>query len=164
MFRVPPLPPGAGAHLSAYERIAAEAEQQVIRLYRVLYMEPRVGEDFAAKVTGISERGLVVSLRDEFVDGFLPLDALHDDVYRYDPGRGVAEGRRRGRRIGLGQPVVVKLGRADRLTQQLEFGWVAWGDTLPPAPSPKREGEAVTPPLARRRKSDKPGPLPGPPG
>lgn len=166
---IPPLPPDAGAHLSAYERIAADTEQQVIRLYRVLYMEPRVGEDFAAKVTGISERGLVVSLREEFVDGFLPLDGLHDDLYRHDPGRGVIEGRRHRRKVGLGQPVVVKLARADRLTQQLEFGWVAWGGPAGKAPSAREKETAATAPPAptpvmRRRKSDRTGPLPGPPG
>ncbi|HEX7927654.1 MAG TPA: VacB/RNase II family 3'-5' exoribonuclease, partial [bacterium] len=150
---VPPMPKDAGAHLSAFERIAADTEGQVIRLYRVLYMEPRVGEDFAAKVTGISERGLLVSLRDEFVDGFLPLDALRDDVYRFDARRNVIEGRRRQHKIGLGNRLTVKLVRADRLTQQLEFGWVAWGDSAakPPASDPS----------PHRRKNDQAKPLPG---
>jgi ribonuclease R len=148
---VPPMPSDAGAHLSAFERIAADTEGAVIRLYRVLYMEPRVGEDFAAKVTGISERGLFVSLRDEFVEGFLPLDTLRDDVYRFDAHRNVIEGRRRRHKIGLGNRLSVKLVRADRLTQKLEFSWVAWGDSAPKAPAMD--------PSPHRRKKDQAGPL-----
>ncbi|HUJ76335.1 MAG TPA: RNB domain-containing ribonuclease, partial [bacterium] len=48
---LPPLPDQAGAHCSAAERAAADLEQQVNRLYRVLYMEPRLGEAFAATLS-----------------------------------------------------------------------------------------------------------------
>jgi ribonuclease R len=164
--KAPPLPREAGGHLSAYERIAADTESQVARLYRVLYMEPRVGEDFAAKVTGLNERGLIVSLRDEFVDGFLPLDALHDDFYRFEPRRNVLEGRRHRRKVGLGTLVTVTLTRADRLTQQLEFAFGAWGvaatpgrPPAAPAPPPVLQPVFSPPGKPHRRRSDAPGPI-----
>jgi ribonuclease R len=156
--RKPPLPPGAGDHLSAFERIAADAEGQVGRLYRVLYMEPRLGEEFAGRVVGLSERGLNVALRDEFVEGYLPLDLLRDDHYRFDARRNVLEGSRRRQHIGLGQRLVLRLVKAERHTQQMEFAWVRWGWDDAPEDSP---GQAKPPhPKPRARPAAHPAPAP----
>lgn len=115
-----------GMHLSARERLAAEVEQQVARLYRVLYLEPSLGEEFPATVTGVSDKGLTISLRDEFIDSLLPTAALTDGDYRFDGERQVLVGRNR-RTVGIGQRLVVQLVRADRYAARLEFAFRRWG-------------------------------------
>jgi ribonuclease R len=121
------LPEEAGAHLSTRERTAGEAENRVRRLYKVLYMEPFLGESFPAQVTGLSAKGLWVSLRDHFAEGFVPLSLLPDDHYRFDAQRNVLRGRRRRREIRFGEQLTVQLARAERMTQELEFAFNAWG-------------------------------------
>jgi ribonuclease R len=124
--RPPALPLHAGLHLSVCERTAADAEQRVIRLYKVLYMEPRLGETFPATVSGVNERGLFLGLRDHPVDGLLPLDRIPGPRRRVDRQRNLllAGGKKP---VGLGDQVTVLLARTDRLAQQLEFAFVAWG-------------------------------------
>ncbi len=121
-----PVRADEGMYLSARERLAADVEQQVARLYRVLYLEPHLGEEFPAAVVSVAERGLAISLRDEFVEGFLPLDALTDDSYRFDRERQVLVARNRRQTVGFGQRLVAQLARADRLTQKLEFVLKRW--------------------------------------
>jgi ribonuclease R len=125
------LPPNSGEHLSDRERVAASAEQRVDKLFRVLMMEPYLGEVFAGTVTGVSEAGLWVDLTGHYVDGFLPVEALPHDHYRHDRERSVLRGQRHRREIGFGVPVTVRLVRADRHQQKLELGFEAWGE--PPA-------------------------------
>jgi ribonuclease R len=119
-------PENSGLQLSTCERTAGEAESRVKRLYRVLYMERFVGETFVGTVSGLNARGLWVTLNSHFVDGMLPLAMLPGDQYRFDPRRNVVQAVRGKRQIALAQRLTVQLVRAERLTQQLEFGFVAW--------------------------------------
>ncbi|MCZ6472706.1 MAG: ribonuclease R [SAR324 cluster bacterium] len=121
------LPGDAGMLLSARERTAAEAENRINRLYRVIYMEKFVGEEFSAEVTGLSRRGLFVALRAHYVEGLLPIDLLPRDQYRFDARSQVLRATRTRRMIGLGERLTVQLARAERITQQIEFAFVDWG-------------------------------------
>jgi ribonuclease R len=136
----PPPRPDVGMHLSARERLAADVEQQVARLYRVLYLEPSLGEEFPVTVTGVSEKGLTLSLRDEFIESLLPTSALSDSDYRFDRERQVLVGRNR-RHVGFGERLVVQLARADRYAARLEFAFRRWGWEAPQATQP---GKAKT--------------------
>ena len=122
----PPGRPDAGMYLSARERLAADVEGQVARLYRVLYLEPHLGEEFPATVVSVAERGLGIALRDEFVEGFLPMEALTDDAYRFDRERQALVGRNRRQVIAFGQRLVAQLVRADRMAQKLDFALKRW--------------------------------------
>jgi ribonuclease R len=143
----PRLPPQAGEHLSDRERIAASAEQRVDRLYRVLMMEPYLGEVFAGTVSGVSDAGLWVELSGHYVDGFLPIEALPRDRYRHDREHNVLRGQRNRREIGFGFPLTVRLARADRHQQKLELGFEGWGGT--------KTAEASKEPAAKPRRPAK---------
>lgn len=135
--------PSAGLHLSEKERSAADAETRAIRLYKVLYMEPRLGETFKALVSGVSARGLRLSLADPFVEGLLPVSLLPHDRYLRDPRRNVLRSSGEKQDIGFGERLTVQLARADRMTQELEFSFWDWGWEQPEdkkgGPPPKKK-------------------------
>jgi hypothetical protein len=108
-------------------------------LYRVLYMEPHLGEEFPATVTSVAERGIGISLRDEYVEGYLPLDSLTDDVYRFDRERQMVVARQRRQTIGFGQRLVAQLVKADRWAQRIEFIVKRWSWDAP-TPGEKSRG------------------------
>ena len=147
--RRPPftLAADAGLHTSLCERTAGEAEGRVVRLYKVLYLERRMGETFPATVRGVSERGLWVRLRDEPIDGLVPMAAIPIATPRYDRGRNRLITHGKQPNIGIGDQLRVTLARADRLTQQIEFAFLGWhwepghrADRQPPPPSAKGDG------------------------
>ncbi len=135
-----PLPSGAGSHLSDRERIAAAASQQVGKLFKVLVMQPSLGDTFRGTVTGVAERGIWVELEEPFVDGFLPLESLPFDRYQVDKERQSLRGLKSNREIRLGDRLAVQSARADPLTRTLEFGFLHWGweQRPPPAKQPAR--------------------------
>ncbi len=122
----PRLPHGAGGHLSDRERAADDAAGRVVKLYKVIYMEPHMGESFPGLVSGFVSRGLFVNLEEPLVDGFLPLDELPGD-WRLDARRGVLRGAKRKEAVKAGARITVQLVRADRLSQELEFAFAHWG-------------------------------------
>ena len=119
------LPDMAGLHLSTCERVAAEAEQRVGRLYKVLYMEPRVGEVFTGLVTGVSDRGVFLSLREHPVEGLLPINRLPGPEWRFNRERNELVSRGKPP-VRVGRLLSVRLERADRLTQTLDFSLERW--------------------------------------
>jgi ribonuclease R len=109
-------------------------------LFKVLMMEPHLGEIFPGTVVGLTESGLWVELSGWAVDALLPIDALPPDRYRLERGRNRLRGQRR-RPIALGDPLTVRLARADRRAQMLELSFEQWGwrETGPP-PRKERQG------------------------
>lgn len=135
------LPPDCGYRLSTRERTASEAEGRVNRLYKVIHMEPRLGQTFSATVIGQGKDGLWMRLRDEPVEGLLPHSEIPlagkggksttqhsaQQSSREDRNRkGRGRGRGKTQETPVGTRLTVSLTQADRLAQKLEFAFVRW--------------------------------------
>lgn len=110
----------AGEHLSRCERRAIELERDAQARMAVLFLHDRVGETFAATVSGVSASGLYVELAESGISGFVPVAALPDDYYLFDSRRFRLVGERSGRLYQLGDPLAVTLEEA-RLTGKRLF-------------------------------------------
>ncbi len=108
-------------HASEREVIAAEAERASIKYKMVEFMKERIGEEFEGHVSGLSEWGLFVELDETHIEGMSHLRDIEDDFYRFDAERYEIVGQRRGRRITLGDPVRIRVRRADLQKRQLDF-------------------------------------------
>ncbi|HVP39655.1 MAG TPA: VacB/RNase II family 3'-5' exoribonuclease, partial [Candidatus Saccharimonadales bacterium] len=100
---------------------AMNAEREAIQVKCVRFMEPRVGEEFPAVVTGMLRTGFFVELVDFPVEGMVRFAGLHDDHYVWEPERARFRGRRTGATVRLGDGLTVRLARADLEARQLEF-------------------------------------------
>jgi ribonuclease R len=69
---------------SRLERRAMLIEREVVDLYRAMLMRERVGEEFQASITGITEHGLFAAIESPSVDVFCRLAALPPDRYQTD--------------------------------------------------------------------------------
>ena len=70
-------------HLSSRERVAMEAEREILDRYRVRFMKDKIGEEFEGVVSGVTAFGFFVELKDIFVEGLVRVTSLHDDYYQY---------------------------------------------------------------------------------
>ncbi len=108
------------AHCSERERRAEEAEEESVRVKMAAFMKERLGEEWPALVTGVTNFGLFVQLPN-LVEGLVHVSTLTDDYYRTDE-RGIAlVGERTGRRFRLGDPVRVRVAGADPLKGTVDF-------------------------------------------
>lgn len=110
-----------GAITSAHERRAEEATRDVEAWLKCEYMLDHVGDVFDGVVTGVTNFGLFVQIRDLMVDGLVHVTNLPNDYYHYDASRQRMVGERSGRTFGLGEPMRVLVQRVDMETRKIDF-------------------------------------------
>lgn len=113
--------PSLAIHSSEREAGATEAERDSIKLKVVEFMSEKVGEEFEAVISGVSDRGLFVELKDTRAEGMVPIRALGDDYYVYDEKHYRIVGERTKAQYSLGDPIKVKLVDARILERELDF-------------------------------------------
>lgn len=105
--------PGIADHSSRRERIAMEAERDVVDAKKAAFMRDKVGQEFGGVITGVTAFGVFVQLDGIFVEGLVHVSSIEDDYYRYDEAAHALVGARRGRIFRLGDPVRVAVSRVD---------------------------------------------------
>ena len=105
---------------SRMERLAQEAEREVIKLKKVEYMEQFLGKSFTGVISGVTSWGIYVELENT-VEGMIPMNALLDDYYIFDEGNYQMVGQDSGRVFSLGQTLEVTVSRTDKLTRTIDF-------------------------------------------
>jgi ribonuclease R len=107
------LLPDIAFHSSRMERLADEAEREVMDAMRVWFMKDKVGEEFDAKIVNITPYGVKVRLKDFFVEGFLHVSYMTDDFYKYNERSISLTGRHTKRSFTIGKEVKVRIDRVD---------------------------------------------------
>lgn len=95
--------------LNVNERVAMEAEREILKRITVLFLSERVGEEFTGVISGIIDFGFFVEFNEVMAEGMVRLSSLDDDYYGYLPERQELVGERTGRSFRLGQTVTVRL-------------------------------------------------------
>jgi len=106
---------------SERERLADQAERELLDWKKVILMERQLGEAFEAIIIGVWKDGFNVELIDQFIEGFVPTSDIPDDYYQLHPGSRALIGRRSGRRFRLGDRLRVVLARVDHLLRRIYF-------------------------------------------
>ncbi len=110
-----------GEHISATERRAAAAERAAIERYRATLVAGAVGALFAARISGVAEFGLFVTLAESGATGLVPISTLPGDYYDRHEQVPRLVGRRFGRVFRLGDAAIVRLVEADAIGGRLVF-------------------------------------------
>ena len=116
------LLPDIAFHSSRMERLADEAEREVMDAMRVWFMKDKVGEEFDGMLVGVTPYGLRVRLKDFYVDGFIHVSYMTDDFYRYDERTVSLSGRNTGRRFRIGDALTVRVDKVDMEEREIIFG------------------------------------------
>jgi ribonuclease R len=108
-------------HLSNRERVAMEAEREILGRYRVRFMKDKIGEEFEGIISGVAAFGFFVELRDIFVEGLVRVTSLHDDYYQYHEKRYCLVGERTHKTFRIGDEVKVRVDRVDVERRHIDF-------------------------------------------
>jgi ribonuclease R len=95
----------AAAESSKKERAAMEVEREVSNLYRAIYMQTRIGEEFEGRITGMSSAGMYVSVDDPCVDVLITFDELGQDQFETDELELGVVGVRSGEKLMMGDRI-----------------------------------------------------------
>ena len=111
-------------HSSDMEQLAANAERASIKYKQVEYLGERLGQVYEGTISGVTEWGLYVEIKENKCEGLVPIRDLIDDYYEFDEKNYCLIGRRRHRRYQLGDTVTIQIARADLVKKQLDFALV----------------------------------------
>jgi ribonuclease R len=127
-------------HTSKRERVAMEAERDVIELKKVQFMQRHLGEEFNGFITGVTAFGFFVELEELFVEGLVHITTLDDDLYNFLEKQHSLIGRRSKRVFRIGDAARVKVAAVVPATRRIEF--VLVGHTASATPD-RTAGSAV---------------------
>lgn len=108
-------------HSSAMEQTAASAERASVKYKQVEFMSERIGNVYDAVISGVTEWGLYAEINENKCEGMIPMRDLDDDFYEFDEKNYCLIGRRSHRKFSLGDPVKIKVARANLEKKQLDF-------------------------------------------
>jgi ribonuclease R len=110
-----------GTECSLRERRADEAARSVVAWLKCEFMRPRIGQEFDAVVTGVTEFGLFVQLKEMQVDGLVHVTALPADYFHFHERDRTLVGERTRARFSIGDALRVRLVRVDSAERKIDF-------------------------------------------
>ncbi len=124
-----------GLHLSERERLATDAERELIEWKKVRFMAGKVGERFHGVITGVQSFGLFVELDEFYVQGLVHVSTMSDDFYQFDERAHLLRGGNRGATYRMGDRTLIQVARVDQDRRQIDFMLVGM-------PAPGRQAAA----------------------
>ena len=101
------------------EGLATHAERDSIKYMQVKYMQDHKDEEFLGVISGVTEWGIFVEIRD-----------IKDDYYTFDEKQYALKGETSGRLLQLGDEIYVKVKNADLVKKQLDFNFLRTKEEL----------------------------------
>ena len=116
-----------GEQCSMTERRADEATWDVIGWLKCEYMSDKIGDVFKGLISGVTNFGLFVELKDIYVEGLIHVSSLTSDYYHFDEVRHRLVGEKSGLMFGLGEEVTVRVAKVDLDDRKIDFELLAGG-------------------------------------
>lgn len=108
-------------HCSSMEQLAANAERASVKYKQVEFMSQFLGKVFDGVISGVTEWGIYVELNENKCEGLVPMRELDDDYYEFDEKNYRLVGNKTKRTYSLGDPITIKVARANLEKKQLDF-------------------------------------------
>ena len=108
-------------HCSDMELVAQNAERDSIKYKMVEFMGEHIGECYDAHISGIQSFGIYAEIDENHCEGMIPMRDLDDDYYDFDEKNYCLVGRRRYHVYQLGDPIRIKVAKANLERKQLDF-------------------------------------------
>ncbi len=110
-----------GRHCSSRERVAMEAEREMLERLKVRFMADKIGQIYTGVISAVTSFGFFVELQEVFVEGAVRLVDLADDYYIFDQAHHRLVGRHTHKVFQIGQVVKVKVKSVDIPMRHINF-------------------------------------------
>jgi ribonuclease R len=110
-----------GSHISFTERRADDAERELRQIKVLELLKGHIGDEFAGVVTGITNFGIFVQIREYLIDGLIRYEELGDDWWDVDEKAGRVTGQRTGTKIAIGDVAQVVIVGVDEARRELNL-------------------------------------------
>lgn len=108
-------------HCSEREKLATQAERASIKYMQTKYMDGHEGEEFDGVISGISDWGVYVELKDNKCEGMIRIRDFKDDYYVYEEAHHQIVGEATGSVYRLGDDIRIRVRKVDIDKKQIDF-------------------------------------------
>jgi ribonuclease R len=149
--------PETALHTSKRERVAMEAEREMVDLKKMQFMKDKIGEEYDGFITGVAAFGLFVELVELFVEGMIPVATLPTDYYVHMEKSHSLMGERSKVTYRIADRIRVRVTAINEARKQVEFALVGSLESRPIPASEQGESYQRVPitgkrPQIRRRR------------
>jgi ribonuclease R len=116
--------PEVADQTSKRERVAMEAEREIVELKKLQFMQNKVGEEYDGLISGVSSFGFFVELVEFFVEGLVHISTLLNDFYHYFEKQHSLVGENTRETFRIGDTVRVLVANVSLEKRQLDFNLV----------------------------------------
>lgn len=107
-------------HCSKRERVADEAEWDLLDMKKVEYISNHIGEVFDVVVTNVTKFGMFVEIPEKSISGLVHVSTL-DDYYYYDDRINALIGSKTGKVYRIGDQLRAKVVKANKIRMEIDF-------------------------------------------
>ena len=115
-------------YASEMEKLAIMAERTSIKYKQVEFVRDKIGEVYEGVISGVTEWGIYVEIKENKVEGMVALRNMEDDFYIYDEKNFRIIGRHLGKTYNLGDEVMIKIVNTNIQKKQIDFQFVDEGE------------------------------------
>lgn len=116
-------------HSSEMEKQATNAERASTKYMQAKYLQDKIGEEFEGLVSGVTEWGIFVEIKENKCEGMIRLKDLPDDFYDYDEDTMSVVGNTTGNSYTLGDAVMVKVMDVSLEKRQINLLVTGWPES-----------------------------------
>lgn len=119
--------PSLADHCSERERVAMEAEREIVQIKKIRFMKEKVGEEFDGFITGVTTFGIFVELCEFMVEGLVHVSSMGDDYYVFDEEAQALTGEHTRRSFRVGDEVRVRVENVSLERRRIDFALISKG-------------------------------------
>ena len=87
-------------------------------------MADKIGEEFDARISGVTEHGIYAEIEENKCEGLISVRYLGEEPFDFDDRNYCLVGRKTHHKFSLGDPIRIKVARANLMEKQLDFEFV----------------------------------------
>ncbi len=110
-----------GKHTSERERNAIDAERDSVKLKQVEFLSDKIGKIYDGVISGVTDHGLYVTLKDVYCEGMVRIADVKGDYYIYNEQIHGLVGRKSGKTFQLGDDMKVRVHSTNLQRRQIDF-------------------------------------------
>ena len=108
-------------HSSAMEKLSTDAERSSIKYMQVKYLLGKEGQEFLGTISGVTEFGMFIELKDSLCEGLVSMRDLKDDHYDLNKETFSLIGRKTNKSFQLGDEIRIRVRNVDLIKKQIDF-------------------------------------------
>ena len=110
-----------GRHISFTERRSESAERELKQVKVLALLEDKIGEDYDAVITSITNHGAYVQIGQYLIEGLVRYEDFLDDWWDADPKAGTLTGQRSKRTVRVGDVVTARVIQVEPTKRELKL-------------------------------------------